>query len=115
VGGLRHLLLLDHRDAGHLLEGGGGLGLRLVVAVVVARTHVDDTHHQLVRSERAAGGRERAERSGSREAQQEFPAIELSHALLHFRSFVQRFPPWLSPFPAWRHGKSARTKPERAR
>jgi hypothetical protein len=30
VGGLRHLLLLDHRDAWHLLEGGSRLGLRLV-------------------------------------------------------------------------------------
>src|SRR6267142_1103739 len=89
VGGVRDLLLLDHRDAGHLLEGGGRLGLRLVVAVVVAWADVDDAHDQLVGCERTAGGRERAERPRPREAQQELPTIELSHEVLHSGSLFE--------------------------
>jgi hypothetical protein len=33
--GLGHVLFLDDLDAGHLLQLGRGLGVRLVVAVVV--------------------------------------------------------------------------------
>src|SRR5207249_4092703 len=40
-----------------------------------------------------AVGPERAERPGSRKAQQESPAIESSSALLHSGSFSRRFPP----------------------
>jgi hypothetical protein len=45
-GGLGHVLFFHHLDAGHLLELGGGLGLRLVVAKVVARADVDHAHGQ---------------------------------------------------------------------
>src|SRR5206468_5712965 len=42
------------RHARHLLDRGGGLRLGLVVAVVVARAHVDDPDDEFVRGAREA-------------------------------------------------------------
>ena len=58
--GLRDALLLDHLDAGHLLDRGGALGVRLVVAEIVARPDIDEADH------RRTGGAGAAERQGSR-------------------------------------------------
>jgi hypothetical protein len=52
--GLRDLLLLDHLDAGHLLERGGAGGVCLVVAVVVARADIDEAHDRVLRERRPA-------------------------------------------------------------
>jgi hypothetical protein len=51
--GLRHLLLFHHLDAGHLLERGGAGGVRLVVAVVVARADIDEADDRILRERRA--------------------------------------------------------------
>src|SRR5262249_42519766 len=111
-------------DPRHLLEGGGRLGLRLVVAVVVARADVDDADDQLVGGERPPGGRERAERSGPRKAQQQLPAIDLTHELLHSGSFSRGAPRPVGPQPRdglrlrtargepGRRGSSPATKPQ---
>ena len=40
--GFRHFLFLDDLEAGHLLQRRGALGVSLVVAVVVARTDIDE-------------------------------------------------------------------------
>jgi len=69
---LRHLLLLYHGHARHLLDRRGGLGLRLVVAVVVARADVDDAHHELVARDcgRPVEPRQRPDRPGGSQAQE---------------------------------------------
>ena len=56
--GLGHVLFLDHLDAGHLLHQRGRLGVRLVVAVVIARTDVDepDAQHLLAEGQAAPAG-----------------------------------------------------------
>ena len=43
---LRHLFFLDHLHAGHALQDGGRFGMRLVVAVVVARSDINEADHQ---------------------------------------------------------------------
>ena len=51
--GLGDALLLDHLDAGHLLDRGGAFGMRLVVTEIVARTDIDEAHHRRRRGARA--------------------------------------------------------------
>ena len=57
--GLRHLLLFDDLDARHLLQRGRAGGVRLVVAVVVARTDIDKADDRI-------GGEGRTARQGAR-------------------------------------------------
>ena len=58
--GLGDFLFLDHLDAGHLLERGGAGGVRLVVAIVVARADIDE-------ADGGVGGHCRAQRQGGTE------------------------------------------------
>ena len=62
IGGLGDLLLLDELDVLHLLQHGGGFGMRLVVAVVVLRADIDEAD----RGGRRGGGAEAAEGKGGR-------------------------------------------------
>ena len=88
VHGLGDLLLLDDLDARQLLDRGGGLGLGLVVAVVVARADVDDAHDQLVGGGRPAHppGGQRAQRSRRSQVSQRFTAAHSPGRVVH---------PWL--------------------
>ena len=54
--GFRDLLLLDHLDAGHLLQRGGAGGVGLVVAVVVARSDIDEADDGILGERGAARG-----------------------------------------------------------
>ena len=40
--GFRHFLFLNDLEAGHFLQRRGALGMSLVVAIVVARTDIDE-------------------------------------------------------------------------
>ena len=67
--GFRDLLLLDHLDAGHLLQRGGAGGVRLVVAVVVARADIDEADDGIL-GERGASRQRRCQRAGGGALQQ---------------------------------------------
>src|SRR5215472_18581778 len=86
VGRLRHLLLLDHDDAGHLLDRGGRLGLRLAVTVVVAWADIDDAYHEFVGGGRAARAEtaDRSQRAYHAEALQHLATIEPVDGISHF-------------------------------
>src|SRR4029077_5978996 len=67
--GFRDLLLLDHLDAGHLLQRGGAGGVRLVVAVVVTRSDIYEADDGIL-GERRAPRQGRGERGGGGALQQ---------------------------------------------
>jgi hypothetical protein len=46
IDGFRNVFLFDQRDARHLLDDGGTLGMRLVVAIVVLRADIDEADGQ---------------------------------------------------------------------
>jgi len=47
IGGFRHFLLFDNFHAGHLLEHGGGFGVGLIVAEIVARPDIDEADNEI--------------------------------------------------------------------
>ena len=67
--GFRDLLLLDHLDAGHLLQRRGAGGVRLVVAVVVARADIDEADDGIL-GEGGANRQRRGKRRGGGALQQ---------------------------------------------
>ena len=56
--GLGDFLFLDNLDACDLFQRGGALGVRLIVAVVILGTHIDEAHGDVL----GRHGSEQAER-----------------------------------------------------